>query len=343
MRIQANYSLKNRNTFHIDVKAHYFVEIEKQSDITTLRSDLKIAALPWMIMGGGSNLLFTHDLDKVVVTCRFKKIKVVKEDADNVWLSVGAGMDWHTFVEHTVDQGYWGLENLALIPGTVGAAPVQNIGAYGAEAEDTITRVQALNLFNGERREFRHSDCQFGYRQSIFKTEYENSLLVHRVTFRLRKAHAGQPNLYYEPLKEALSDREKSELTSRDVFDAVVKIRQNRIPDPHIYGNAGSFFKNPIVSEEYFQELVEKHGDIPYHKMLDNQYKIPAAWLIEQAGWKGKKCRNKTAGVSEKHALFLVNYGDAKGEDIVMLSQRIREDIDHKFGIHLEREVIILK
>ncbi|MPQ76083.1 UDP-N-acetylmuramate dehydrogenase [Hydrogenovibrio sp. JE_KL2] len=343
MRIQANYSLKNRNTFRIDVKAHYFVEIEKQSDITTLRSDLKIAALPWMIMGGGSNLLFTHDLDKVVVTCRFKKIKVVKEDADNVWLSVGAGMDWHTFVEHTVDQGYWGLENLALIPGTVGAAPVQNIGAYGAEAEDTITRVQALNLFNGERKEFRHSDCQFGYRQSIFKTEYENSLLVHRVTFRLRKAHAGQPNLYYEPLKEALSDREKSELTSRDVFDAVVKIRQNRIPDPHIYGNAGSFFKNPIVSEEYFQELVEKHGDIPYHKMLDNQYKIPAAWLIEQAGWKGKKTRNKAAGVSEKHALFLVNYGDAKGEDIVMLSQSIREDIDHKFGIHLEREVIILK
>ncbi len=343
MRIQANYSLKNHNTFHIDVKAHYLVEIEKQSDITTLRSDLKLAALPWMIIGGGSNLLFTHDLEKVVVSCRFKKIKVVKEDEDNIWLSVGAGLDWHTFVEYTVDHGYWGLENLALIPGTVGAAPVQNIGAYGAEAEDTITRVQTLNLFNGERREFRHSDCQFGYRQSIFKTEYENSLLVHRVTFRLRKAHAGHPNLYYEPLKEALNDRDKTELTSRDVFDAIVEIRQKRLPDPRIYGNAGSFFKNPIVSEEYFQKLVEKHGDIPYHKMLDNQYKIPAAWLIEQAGWKGKKCLNKTVGVSEKHALFLVNYGGANGEDIVMLSQRIREDIDHMFGIHLEREVIVLK
>lgn len=343
MHIQANYSLKNRNTFHIDVKAQYLVEIEKQSDITVLRSDLKLAALPWIIIGGGSNLLFTHDLEKVVVTCRFSKIKVVKEDQDNIWISVGGGMDWHKFVEYTVEQGYWGLENLALIPGTVGAAPVQNIGAYGAEAQDTITRVQTLNLFTGERREFRHSDCQFDYRSSIFKSEYENSLLVHRVTFRLRKSHAGQPNLYYEPLKEALADKNKTELTSKDVFEAVIKIRQQRIPDPRIYGNAGSFFKNPIVSEEYFQELCKKHGDIPYHKMLDDGYKIPAAWLIEQAGWKGRKCNNNTTGVSEKHALVLVNYGGAKGEDIVHLSQVILEDIDHKFGIHLEREVIILK
>lgn len=342
MRIQANYSLKDRNTFQIDVKALYFVAIEKQSDITTLRSDVKLASLPWMIMGGGSNLLFTHDIDKVVVTCRFKKIKIVKEDDDSVWLSVGAGMVWHDFVEYTVNKGYWGLENLALIPGTVGAAPVQNIGAYGAEAQDTITRVQTLNLFSGERREFRHSDCEFAYRNSIFKTEFTNSLLVHRVTFRLRKAQAGQANLYYEPLKLALQDFEKSELTSKDIFDAIVAIRKKRLPNPEDYGNAGSFFKNPIVSEEYFLELSERFGDIPYHKTLDNHYKIPAAWLIEKAGWKGKRCRNKTAGVSAKHALVLVNYGGATGEDIIMLSQRILEDVDHKFGIHLEPEVIIL-
>ncbi len=342
MRFQANYSLKLRNTFNIDVKARYIAEIEKQSDITTLRSDPKIASLPWIVIGGGSNLLFINDLDKVIVTCRYNKIKIVKEDKDNVWISVGAGMNWHEFVEYTVNQGYWGLENLALIPGTVGAAPVQNIGAYGAEAQDSITRVQALNLYTGERHEFRNSDCEFGYRSSVFKTEYYNRLLVHRVTFRLHKAQAGHPNLFYEPLKEALCEKKKEHITSKDVFDAIVEIRQNRLPDPRIYGNAGSFFKNPIIGEDYFKEISEKFGDIPFHKTVDGEYKIPAAWLIEQSGWKGKNY-NKHTGVSEKHALVLVNYGGANGEEILRLAKCIEEDIDHKFGIHLEREVIIIK
>ncbi len=343
MHIHANYSLKSRNTFKIDIKTQYFVEISKQSDIPILRSDMKLSAIPWVIMGGGSNILFTQDLEKVIVTCQYDKIRVMKEDDDSIWLSVGAGMPWHDFVKYTVEKGYWGLENLALIPGTVGAAPVQNIGAYGAEARDTITRVQTLNLFTGERREYRNSDCRFGYRTSIFKEEHENRLLVHRVTFRLKKLEAGQPNLVYDPLKEAILSHypNKEGLTPLDIFDAVVTIREQKIPDPRIYGNAGSFFKNPLITEDYYRKLIAVHGDIPHHKTITNEYKIPAAWLIEQSGWKGRKLRN--AGVSEKHALVLVNLGDAKGCDIVRLAECIQEDVDHKFGIHLEKEVIVMK
>lgn len=343
MHIHANYSLKNRNTFKIDIKTQYFVEITKQSDIPVLRSDIKLAALPWIILGGGSNILFTQDLEKVIVTCKFDKIKVMKEDPDNIWISVGAGMPWHEFVEYTVKNGYWGLENLALIPGTVGAAPVQNIGAYGSEARDTITRVQTLNLFTGERREFRNTECHFDYRTSIFKQEYENRLLVHRVTFRLRKPHAGHPNLVYDPLKETIQHQFPSmeSLTPEDVFNAVIKIRQAKIPDPRIYGNAGSFFKNPLITEKYFKELCKIHGEVPHHQTINNEYKIPAAWLIEKTGWKGQKMKN--AAVSEKHALVLINLGDAKGCEVVRLAEAIQEDVDHKFGIHLEREVIIMK
>lgn len=341
MHIHANYSLKTRNTFQIDVKAQYFVEITKQSDIPVLRSDLKLSAIPWIIIGGGSNLLFTHDMDKVIITCGYTKIRVMKEDDENIWISVGAGMDWHDFVEYTVEKGYWGLENLALIPGTVGAAPVQNIGAYGAEARDTITRVQTLNLFTGERTEFRNSECGFGYRTSVFKEEHENRLLVHRVTFRLRKQKFGRPNLVYDPLKEAVCTRKKEDLTPRDIFNEVVDIRKRKLPDPRIYGNAGSFFKNPLITETYFEELSQKYDDIPHHKTIDNHYKIPAAWLIEQTGWKGKRIDN--AGVSEKHALVLVNLGDAQGCEIIRLAEAIQEDVDHKFGIHLEREVIVVK
>ena len=187
MHIQANYSLEKHNTFKIEAKAQYFVKIVRQSDITNLRSDLTLASLPWRIIGGGSNILFTNDVKGVVVYCGFKQIKIIKEDEDNVWVSVGAGNSWHEFVEWSVNHQLWGVENLALIPGNVGAAPVQNIGAYGVEARDAITCVRTLDLFNGERQEFRNADCNFGYRTSIFKQEYTDRLLVDRVTFRLQK------------------------------------------------------------------------------------------------------------------------------------------------------------
>ncbi|GAB6034210.1 UDP-N-acetylmuramate dehydrogenase [Galenea microaerophila] len=340
MHIQANQSLQPYNTFHIDVKTQYLVEISKQSDIPTLRSDIKLASLPWFVLGDGSNVLFTHDIQGVTVRCGYRKIRIMKEDNESVWLSVGAGISWHEFVRHTVENGYWGLENLALIPGTVGAAPVQNIGAYGAEARDTITRVQTLNLMTGERQEFRNADCQFGYRTSIFKQTYRNQLLVHRVTFKLKKLPFGHPDLTYEPLQAALSDIPKEALTPQKIFDAVVNIRKQRLPDPNVHGNAGSFFKNPIVSAEYFERLIEKFPQMPHHQLLDRTYKIPAGWLIEQAGWKGK--RHGQAAVSEQHALVLINLGGATGKEILELAHMIQEDVNQKFGIYLEPEVTII-
>ena len=340
MHIQANHSLLPYNTFNIDVKSQYFIEINKQSDILILRSDLKLASLPWRIIGDGSNLLFTDDLEGVVVRCTYDKLKVVKEDEENIWLSVGAGMKWHDLVKYTVDNDWWGLENLALIPGTVGAAPVQNIGAYGAEARDTITRVQTLNIYDGQRVEYRNAECNFDYRTSIFKQEFINKLLVHRVTFRLRKLKYGNANLAYDPLKEALTDIPKEQLTPLMVFDAVVNIRQSRLPNPERQGNAGSFFKNPIIEEDYFETLLEQYPEMPNHKMLDGKYKIPAAWLIEKTGWKGRS--HGRSGVSIKHALVLVNLGGARGTDIEELYHLVQDDVIHKFGIHLEPEVIIL-
>lgn len=340
MHIQANHSLQPHNTFNIDVKTQYYVEINKQSDILTLRSDLKMASLPWLIMGDGSNILFTQDIAGVTVRCTFDKVKIVKEDEDSVWLSVGAGMKWHDLVTYTVENDWWGLENLALIPGTVGAAPVQNIGAYGSEARDTITRVQTLNIYDGQRIEYRNAECRFGYRTSIFKEEFINKLLVHRVTFRLRKLGSGQANLVYDPLKNALSDYPKEALTPKMVYDAVVAIRKKRLPDPERHGNAGSFFKNPIVDPDYFDTLQSEFPEIPHHKTLDGNYKIPAAWLIEQTGWKGRS--HGRSGVSEKHALVLINLGGAKPIDITELYQLVQEDVNHKFGIYLEPEVIVL-
>lgn len=340
MHIQANCSLRPYNTFNIDVKTQYYVEINKQSDILVLRTDLKLASLPWHIMGDGSNILFTKDIEGVTVRCSFNKIKLVKEDQDSVWISVGAGVKWHDLVTHTVNQNWWGLENLALIPGTVGASAVQNIGAYGAEAQDTITRVQSLNIYDGQRIEFRHAECNFGYRTSLFKQEYTNKLLIHRVTFRLRKYHAGKPNLVYEPLKLALSNTPKDELKPKHIFDAVIGIRQIKLPDPKVQGNAGSFFKNPIIEAEYFEAQIKEYPDIPHHKMLDGRYKIPAAWFIEQTDWKGKQ--HGQAAVSSKHALVLVNLGHATGNEIAELASLIQADVNQKFGIYLTPEVIIL-
>ncbi|MEA1988911.1 MAG: UDP-N-acetylmuramate dehydrogenase [Pseudomonadota bacterium] len=340
MHIQANHSLKPYNTFSIDVRSQYYIEINKQSDILILRSDLKLASLPWCIIGDGSNILFTDNVEGVTVRCTFDKIKIMKEDDENVWLSVGAGMKWHDLVTYTVNQEWWGLENLALIPGTVGAAPVQNIGAYGSEARDNITRVQTLNIYDGQRVEYRNAECNFGYRTSIFKQEYVNKLLVHRVTFRLRKLRHGKANLVYDPLKNALSDFPKESLTPKMVYDAVISIRQSRLPNPERQGNAGSFFKNPIIDKEYFETLLEEYPDIPHHKTLDGNYKIPGAWLIEQTGWKGRS--HGKSGVSAKHALVLVNLGGAKGTDIEELYQLVQEDVNHKFGIHLEPEVIVI-
>lgn len=344
MQIQANYPIAN--TFQIDAKARYFAQISRQSDIVNLRSELKLAALPWLIVGDASNILFTQDFEGLVICNGFKQIKIVQEDENSIWLSVGAGMNWHELVQYTVEQNWWGLENLALIPGTVGASPVQNIGAYGSEARDAIFRVQAIDVTDGSLVEFNNADCEFDYRNSIFKQEYRNRLLVHKVTFHLRKLHAGKPNLVYEPVKQKLEEMnlDLEQLTPQNIFDAVVAIRQKKLPNYQVFGNAGSFFKNPVISKEHFsklqQENAETYPEIPHHKTLDECYKIPAAWLIEQAG--GKGMRHEKAEVSEQHALVLINLGHATGEQIKILAEKVQDLVMQKFSIHLEPEVNII-
>ena len=340
MNIYANYDLQKKNTFHFSIKARFFIEIRHSSGIPILRQDPVISSLPWQVIGGGSNMVLTQDLDCVLLNCIYNEIKILKEDNDSVWLSVGAGCLWHELVTYTVDNDWWGLENLALIPGTVGAAPVQNIGAFGAEVQDTITRIQCFDLRDGSRIELRKSECEFGYRQSIFKKALANRVLIHRVTFRLRKQTT--PSLVHEPLHEALIQKYHSleAITPRNVYNEVVTLRNQRIPNPDELGSAGSFFKNPCISNAHFQTLLALHPDMPSHKTPDGQIKIPAAWLIEQAHWKGKRIGD--AGVYDKHALILVNYGNATGKEILALADKIRDDVINQFSISLEKEVVVL-
>jgi UDP-N-acetylmuramate dehydrogenase len=340
MNIYANYDLKNQNTFHFSVKARFFIEVRHASAIPTLRQDPLISSLPWQVIGNGSNIILSHDLDCVILKCIYDEIKLVKEDNESVWLSVGAGCNWHDFVTYTVDKGWWGLENLALIPGTVGAAPVHNIGAYGTEVQDTITRIQSFDLRDGARIELRRNECNFTYRSSVFTQSLANRALIHRVTFRLRKQ--ATPNLMNETLHNLLLAKYESieAITPRQVYEEVIAIRNQRIPDPNLLGSAGSFFKNPCISSTHYQTLQTHFPDIPGHKTPDGLIKIPAAWLIEQVNWKGKRIGN--AGVYEKHALILVNYGNATGKDILALAENIREDVISKFSIALEKEVVVI-
>ncbi|MCI4411744.1 MAG: UDP-N-acetylmuramate dehydrogenase [Thiotrichales bacterium] len=340
MYIHANYNLRQHNTFNIDCIARFFVEIKHASAIPVMRHDPILAALPWQIIGGGSNLLLTKDLDAVVLSCNYDEIKIVKEDELSVWLSVGSGCNWHDLVTYSVNNGWWGLENLALIPGKVGAAPVQNIGAYGAEVQDTITRIQTFDLRDGTRIELRKNECNFGYRDSIFKKELADRVLIHRVTFRLLKQ--SKANLVHEPLHEAIVNKglRVDTLTPKDVYDAIIALRTQKIPDPKVLGSAGSFFKNPSISLKHYQHLQETYPDIPGHKQVNGCIKIPAAWLIEQAGWKGKKVGH--VGTYQKHALIVVNYGGATGREVIEVSEMIQNDVINMFSISLEKEVVVL-
>lgn len=339
MRVQQNYSLLPHNTFKIDAKSRFYIEIQDHSDILALKSDPNLAAMPYHIIGDGSNLLFTEDIDGIVIRCNYDEIKIINEDDDNVYLLVGAGVEWHDLVTYSVKNKFWGLENLALIPSTVGAAPVQNIGAYGAEAKDIITEVYTFDLVDGQSHVFSNSDCQFGYRTSIFKEKYLNNMLVHKVAFKLKKLHAGSPNLSYHHLKDAL-DNYDHKLTPLDVYNTVVKIRQSKLPDPNDYGNAGSFFKNPVIDIKHFNSLSQQYTDIPHYKLSNKHYKIPAAWLIEQTGWKGKQIGR--AAISENHALVIINLGNATGAEVKNLATRVQNDVNQKFGINLEPEVQII-
>lgn len=335
MQLSENVSLKPYNSFGIDVSSDFFTELKEESQIPEL-SDLK-PGLEKKVLGGGSNILLTEPVRALVIHNGLKGIHKLAENDSHVWLQVKAGEVWQDLVTYSIHENLSGLENLSLIPGCVGAAPMQNIGAYGAEAKDTIEEVMAWHW--QEKRFFvlKNQDCRFGYRNSIFKQELKDKALITSVVFRLDKIHC--LNTGYGAIRHELEKMGVSEPTVKSVSEAVMAIRTSKLPDPRKIGNAGSFFKNPTVSGMLFQDLKSHYPAIPHYPLPEGMVKIPAGWLIEQAGWKGY--REGDAGVHEKQALVLVNYGQASGKSIYSLSEKIARSVKQKFGIQLEREVNI--
>jgi len=337
MRVQENVSLKRLNSFGIDASARYFVEVADQEEVAAFVSEKHFADQPLLILGGGSNLLLRHNFEGVVLKVGFSGIELLLEDNDHYYLEVGAGENWHGLVMHCVANGYAGIENLSLIPGNVGAAPMQNIGAYGVELQDVFEKLEATEIRSGEYREFSIDECQFRYRDSVFKNELRGKYVITSVTLRLSKS--AQLNTSYGAIEEELEAMNIGEVDINSISQAVINIRSSKLPDPEVLGNAGSFFKNPIISEEQFLQLRSEHSDVVSYP-ADTGVKIAAGWLIDQCGWKGKRIGN--AGVHENHALVLANYGNATGDEIYKLSEEILNSVRTKFKITLEREVNVV-
>lgn len=338
MKWQENYDLTPLNSFRIQAFARYFVQVNAVDELQSALRESKRKNLKLLILGGGSNVLFTRDFDGLVVKNNIKGIEVIKNDGNKVWIKAGAGEVWHDFVIQAISMGYGGVENLSLIPGTVGAAPMQNIGAYGVEIRESFFLLEAVEIATGQVRQFDLDQCEFGYRYSIFKGKAKGKYVITSVTFRLDKE--GKVNTSYGAIASTLEEWNIPSPKIKDVSDAVIHIRQSKLPDPSDLGNAGSFFKNPIVDEDFFNRLKILYEDIPAFKLENETYKIPAAWLIEQCGWKGS--RFDDAGVHRKHALILVNYGRATGAEIKALAEKIQESVRDKFSIQLEPEVNII-
>mgnify|MGYP001011286798 CR=1 FL=1 len=337
MTFKEQYNLQKHNTFGVDCYADRFVLIESEADIAALR-DLLRPNEQILIVGSGANLLFTKDFHGTVVSVGIDSFELISEDDTNVLVRAGAGMPWHELVKKCTERGLYGLENLALIPGTVGAAPVQNIGAYGSEQKDCFVSVLAADLLTGEISELQRADCHFGYRSSVFKTDSSKQYVNLYVTYRLAKV--AKPNIIYQDLKDELARKEVSSPAPMDVFAAVCEVRSRQLPPTEELGSAGSFFKNPIVGLDKYLELAERFGSVPRFPAEGENVKLSAGWLVEQAGWKGKSVGR--AGVYQRHALILVNLGGASGAEIDALAKEIEADILHRFSIRLEREVITL-
>lgn len=336
--IKQNYSLKLLNTFGIEAEANYFALVQNTKELIELLSNPQISKMPKLILGEGSNILFTKNYVGIVIKNTIKGILLLKEDDDYVWVQAGAGENWHDFVMYCIQHGYGGAENLSLIPGTVGAAPIQNIGAYGAELKDIFYELEAINLQNGSIRVFTNKECQFAYRDSIFKKSLKHQFAITSVIFRLYKKP--KLNVNYAALKEALKPNKSESINIKMISDAVIKIRRNKLPDPKILGNAGSFFKNPIITQSHFMKLQKKFSAIPHFIQQDDSIKVNAAWLIEQCGWKGKQFGN--VGVYGKQALVLVNYGKGTGSDVLELATKIQNSVLDQFEILLEPEVLLI-
>ena len=337
MNIKNNHSLKNYNTFGLDVSAEHFVAVETVEELKkALRHpDFKTK----FILGGGSNMLLTKNIEGLVIQVNLKGITIEKETESHVFVKAQAGENWHEFVLYCIENGYGGIENMSLIPGNVGTAPIQNIGAYGVELKDSFVSCEALNKETGAVETFKKDECEFGYRESIFKSRCKGQYVILNVTFQLTKNNH-QLSLDYGAIKSELEERGIKNATIKDISNAVIAIRQSKLPDPKEIGNSGSFFKNPVVSSEVYGQLKNQFPTIPHYTVNETQVKIPAGWLIETAGFKGKTFGNY--GVHKKQALVLVNYGGAKGSDIYQLALLIQTTVKRLFGIELETEVNII-
>ena len=336
MKIQQNISLKNYNTFGISVNAKRFIAVTSVYELQQLLKTEK----ELFLLSGGSNMLLTKDIEKLVVHIDIKGISIDKEDENAVYLTVNAGEDWHKFVVWCISNEFGGIENLSLIPGNVGTCPIQNIGAYGVEVKDTITRVEGLEIETGKLVSFSNEACKFGYRNSIFKNTHKGKIILTSVGFKLTKKNH-QLNTSYGAIDAELALNKILKPTLKNVSDAVIAIRKSKLPDPKEIGNSGSFFKNPVISKELFLEIQKENPNIPNYPISQTQIKIPAGWLVEQSGFKGKRFGD--AGVHEKQALVLVNYGNATGEEIHQLAKKIQATVFTNFKISLEIEVNVMQ
>lgn len=335
--IQENVSLLPYHTFGIEVSARYFATINTVDEMRELLQDPRFRPLPKLILGGGSNVLFTSDFPGLVIRNQLKGIGQVREDAAHVWVRAMSGEVWHELVLYCLDHDLAGIENLSLIPGTVGAAPMQNIGAYGVELREVFEELEAMNLETGEIEKFDHEQCQFGYRESIFKKEAKGRYFITAVTLRLNKVP--EFNVSYGAIRNTLDEKGISDLSIRVISEAICEIRRSKLPDPAVLGNSGSFFKNPEIPQEQFKQLKAQFPEIVGYELPNGKVKVAAGWLIEQCGWKGKRVGE--TGSHARQALVLVNYGHAQGADVARLAADIQRSVKEKFGIELKPEVNI--
>lgn len=337
MRVEENKSLKKYNTFGIDHTARHFVSVSTIIELKQILEDTRFENK--FVLGGGSNLLLTKNVDALVIHLHIKGISIDFEDDNTVFLKIMAGENWHELVQYCLSKNYGGIENLSLIPGNTGTAPIQNIGAYGVELKDVFVRCETMSVKTQSIKTFTREECHFGYRDSIFKTRKKGNYIITSVTLKLSKKNHNTA-IAYGSIQEELDKMVIKKPTIQDISKAVIAIRQSKLPDPKVLGNSGSFFKNPIILAAQFETFRAAHPDAPFYKVSEEEFKIPAGWLIEKSGFKGKRFGD--AGVHEKQALVIVNYGNATGAEIFALAQKIQKKVKDSFGIDIEAEVNIL-
>ena len=338
MDIQFDFSLKKYNSFGIEAKAKKFVSVQSVAELKTILIENKNQQK--FILGGGSNMLLTQDIDALVIHIDLKGREIIKENDDFVWVECQAGENWHEFVLWTIDQGFGGLENMSLIPGNVGTTPVQNIGAYGAEIKDCMESCEAIAIENQEIRTLSNADCKFGYRESVFKNELKDQYIISSVVFKLTKRNYKINSSYGDITTQLALSNSGNPPSLKEISNAVIAIRKSKLPDPKELGNSGSFFKNPLVPKVEFDPIHQKFPEMKFYPVSDTEVKVPAGWLIEQAGFKGKRFGD--AGVHKNQALVLVNYGNATGAEILAVAREVQQTVFERFGIKIEAEVNIV-